>query len=206
MPELIIIAGCNGAGKSTFASSFLPEGLTSFDYDRLYIENYNSLPDSELRDTFAKNQTTKDFEFSVEKSLLSKSTFCYETNFDSHPIYWAQKFKENGYQINLIFFCLDNQEIARHRIQVRTEFKGHFVDNKTIDLKWKAGYKNANLHYKFFDNILFVDNSKQNDVYTNLLQIEKGEIVLMTENLPDYFKQRLPDIYKLIDKKHLASN
>lgn len=198
MPELIIIAGCNGAGKSTFASSFLPEGLTSFDYDRLYSENYNSLPDSELRDILAKNQTTKDFELSIEKSLLNKSNFCYETNFDSHPIYWAQKFKENGYQINLIFFCLDNQEIAKHRIQVRTEFKGHFVDNKTIDLKWKAGYKNVNLHYKFFDHILFVDNSKQNDVYTNLLQIEKEEIVLMTDNLPDYFKQRLPYIYKLI--------
>jgi predicted ABC-type ATPase len=43
MPDLIIIARCNGAGKSTFAPSFLSEGLTSFDYDRLYLENYNSL-------------------------------------------------------------------------------------------------------------------------------------------------------------------
>lgn len=104
MPELIIIAGCNGAGKSTFASSFLPEGLTSFDYDRLLIENYNSLPDSELRELFAKSKTTKDFELSIEKSFLNKSDFCDETNFDSHPIYWAQKFKENEYQINLFFF------------------------------------------------------------------------------------------------------
>lgn len=92
---------------------------------------------------------------------------------------------------------MDNQEIARHRIQVRTEFKGHFVDDKTIELKWKAGYKNANLHFQFFDNILFVDNSKQNEIYTNLLQIEKGEIVLMTEKIPDYFKHRLPDIFEL---------
>jgi predicted ABC-type ATPase len=198
MPDLIIIAGCNGAGKSTFSSSFLPEGLTSFDYDRLFLENYNSLSDSELREVFARNQTTKDFESSIDKALLNKADFCYETNFDSHPLHWAQKFKENGYQINLIFFCLDNQEIARHRIQVRTEFKGHFVDDKTIDLKWKAGYKNVNLHYQFFDNILFVDNSKRNDIYTNLLQIEKGEIVLMTEKIPDYFKHRLPDIFKLI--------
>lgn len=101
----------------------------------------------------------------------------------------------------MIFFCLENQEIARHRIQVRTEFKGHFVDNKTIDLKWKAGYKNINLHFRFFDNILFVDNSKQNDVYTNLLQIEKGEIIMMTEKLPDYFHHRLPDIYEFIKTK-----
>jgi hypothetical protein len=67
-------------------------------------------------------------------------------------------------------------------------------------LKWKAGYKNVNLHFSFFDNILFVDNSKQNDVYTNILQIEKNEIVLMTDNIPDYFCHRFPDIYKLIRK------
>jgi hypothetical protein len=40
MPNLIVIAGCNGAGKSTYALSFLPDGLTSFDYDKLYLENY----------------------------------------------------------------------------------------------------------------------------------------------------------------------
>jgi len=48
MPDLIIIAGCNGAGKSTFSSSFLPDGLNSFDYDRLFLENYNSIQDSEI--------------------------------------------------------------------------------------------------------------------------------------------------------------
>lgn len=200
MPDLIIIAGCNGAGKSTFASSFLPEGLTSFDYDRRFLENYHSLTDSELREKFAKDQTTKDFEDSVAKSIKNRMDFCYETNFDIHPLYWAEIFKENGYQINLIFFCVESQEIARHRVQVRTEFKGHFVDNQTIDLKWKAGYKNLNLHFQFFDNILFVDNSNQNELYTNLLQIEKGECILMTDNLPNYFKNRLPDIYKFIYK------
>lgn len=198
MAELTIIAGCNGAGKSTFAPSFLPDGLMSFDYDRLFLETYNSLPDSELREEFAKNQTTQIFESSVDKALLNKTDFCYETNFDLHPLYWPKKFRENHYQINLIFFCLENQEIARHRIQVRTEFKGHFVDDKTIELKWKAGYKNINLYFRFFDNILFVDNSKQNEIYTNLLQIEKGEIVLMSENIPDYFKHRIPDIYEYI--------
>lgn len=198
MPDLTIIAGCNGAGKSTFASSFLPEGLTSFDYDRIFIENYNSLPDSELREYFAQNQTTQHFESSIDKALKDNADFCYETNFDSHPLYWPQKFKENGYQINLIFFSLENQDIARHRIHVRTEFKGHFVDNKTIDLKWKAGYKNVNQHFRFIDNILFVDNSKQNDIYENLLQIEKGEVILMTQKLPAYFQERLPDIYDFI--------
>jgi len=198
MPNLIIIAGCNGAGKSTFASSFLPEHLTSFDYDRLFTEIYNSMQDSELREKFAHDQTLELLKSSVSQAILNRTDFCYETNFDTNPLFWAKKFKENNYILSLVFFCLDNQEIARHRVQVRTEFKGHFVNNETIDLKWKAGYKNVNLVHGFFDNILFVDNSKQSEVYTNILQIEKGCIELLSEKIPDYFKHRLPDIYQLL--------
>jgi len=200
MPVLTIIAGCNGAGKSTFAPSFLPEGLSSFDYDKLFLEYYNHLPDSELREQFAKDMTTEAFEQAVEQALNNKSDFCYETNFDIHPVYWVERFRENGFTINLIFFCIKKQETARHRIQVRTEFKGHFVNNSTIDLKWKAGYKNLNTYYTFFDNILIVDNSKPRDVYTNILQIEKGKLTLMANQIPDYIERRLPNIYKLIKK------
>jgi predicted ABC-type ATPase len=200
MPYLTIIAGCNGAGKSTFAPSFLPESLASFDYDKLFLEYYNNLPDSEFREKIAKNKATETFEQVLKKTLRNKTDFCYETNFDAYPVYWVEKFRENGFTVNLIFFCLESQEIARHRIQVRTEFKGHFVDNTTIDLKWKAGYKNLNAYYAYFDNILVVDNSKPNDVYTNILQLEKGKLTLMADPIPVYIKHRLPDIFKLINK------
>lgn len=200
MPNLIVIAGCNGAGKSTFASSFLPDGLTSFDYDKLYLEYYSILPDSEFRDKFARDKTTKDFEDAIKQSVTNKTDFCYETNFDSSPVYWPEHFKKHGFTLDLIFFCLNNQEIARRRVEERAEFKGHYVDSQTIDLKWKAGYKNLNEHYTFFDNILLVDNSVQKEVYSNLLQIEQGEIVMMVDKLPDYFKHRFPDIYTKIEQ------
>lgn len=200
MPVLTIIAGCNGAVKSTFAPSFLPEGLISFDYDKLFLKHYNQLPDSELREELARDKTTEEFERAVGEALAGKTDFCYETNFDVNPLYWAEIFKKNNYTINLIFFCLDNQKIARYRIQVRTEFKGHFVNNSTIAFKWKAGYKNLNTHYSFFDNILIVDNSKPNDVYTNILQIKRGKQIVMTDRLPDYFSRRFPDIYQLTTK------
>ena len=200
MPKLIIIAGCNGSGKSTFSSSFLPDNLSSFDYDKKVLEYYNELPDSELRLKFAKDRTTKDFEDSIKNAIEKQTDFCYETNFDTYPIYWAEKFKENGFTLDLIFFCLDSQDIAIQRVQERTEFKGHFVDNTTINLKWKAGYSNLNKHFDFFNNILIVDNSKHKELYTNLLQIEQGEIVLMTEKIPKYIEHRLPNIFKLINE------
>lgn len=198
MPKLIIIAGCNGAGKSTFATSFLPDGLTSFDYDKRYLEYYNELPDSELRDRFAINKATQDFETSINNALKNRLDFCYETNFDRDPMFWPEKFKKEGFTLDLIFFCLETQDIAKYRVEERTEFKGHFVDNHTIDLKWKAGYKNINKYYKVFDNILIVDNSKQKEVYTNILQIKHEEIFLMTDKIPQYFERRLPEIYNYI--------
>jgi predicted ABC-type ATPase len=198
MPKLFIITGCNGAGKSTFSTSFLPNNLTSFDYDALYLSNYSNLQDSELRDIIAKSKTTDAFENEIYHSINNKLDFCYETNFDEHPLYWPKIFKKNGYELNIIFFCLKDQEIARHRVQVRTEFKGHFVNNYTIDLKWKAGYANLNKHYKYFDNILIVDNSETNKVYSNIVQIENNTVQLLSEHIPSYFKTRLPDLYNFI--------
>jgi len=93
---------------------------------------------------------------------------------------------------------LGDQEIAKHRVEVRTEFYGHFVNDETIDFKWWAGYKNLNSYYSLFDKILIVDNSVNNEVYRNLVQIENGKSVLMTDHLPPYFSQRLPRIFKLV--------
>ncbi|MBP9152514.1 MAG: zeta toxin family protein [Flavobacteriales bacterium] len=202
MPKLTIIAGCNGSGKSTFAKSFLTSDVASFDYDKLYLKNYDSLLDSDFREEMAKNMTTTAFENAANDAIQSKTDFCYETNFDTHPIYWAEKFREAGFTLNLIFFCLERQEIARKRIEVRTENKGHFVNNKTIDFKWKAGYKNANLYYGFFDNVLIVDNSKHNEIFTNLVQIEQGRVELMTNQLPTYFGHRFPSISKMINAQN----
>lgn len=195
MAELTIIAGCNGSGKSTFATSFLKEGLTSFDYDKLYLQIYATLQDCEFREEMARNMTSLTFEEEVNYALTHHLDFCYETNFDEHPLYWPDIFKKNGYSINLIFFCLQNQEIAKERIRIRCEFKGHFVDDETIDLKWKAGYKNINTHYSYFDRILFVDNSINNEIYTNLLQIVDNQVFPMSP-LPDYFAQRFPNLMK----------
>ena len=198
MPDLTIIAGCNGAGKSTYALSFLPDGQISFDYDKVFLTYYRALPDSELRDTIAKNKTTDDFESAIKHALDHNFDFCYETNFDAHPIHWTEKFKKLGYSLNLVFFCLENQEIAKHRVEIRVEFDEHFVDDETINFKWREGYKNLNTYYSFFDKILIVDNSANNESYKNLVQIENGKSVLMTDKLPPYFSKRLPGIFKLI--------
>jgi predicted ABC-type ATPase len=59
MPDLTIIAGCNGAGKSTFASSFLPTEQISFDYDKLFLINPPSLASGECEQWLASSQFSR---------------------------------------------------------------------------------------------------------------------------------------------------
>ena len=202
MPELTIIAGCNGAGKSTFAKSFLPANETSFDYDRNFLEYYNSLPDSEFRDAFAQKKVNDLFQSEIEFALANKLNFCYETNFDEYPLYWAEKFKEQEYSVTLVFFCLENTSIATERILMRKEFKGHFIDNRTVGEKWEKGYKNLDETFHFFNKIIVVDNSVDDCMYKTLLYMEQDSVQLLTE-LPSYFAERLPKLYAEVQKKNL---
>ena len=72
MPELTIIAGCNGSGRSSTGYTFIPKkSLVPFDYD----------------------MTTAAFEEAANYAIRSKTDFCYETNFETHATFWAEKFK-----------------------------------------------------------------------------------------------------------------
>ena len=197
MPELTIIAGCNGAGKSTFAKSLLPANETSFDYDRTFIEFYNSLPDSEVRDSFAQQKVNELFQSEIEFALSHSLNFCYETNFDEYPLYWAEQFKAKGYSVKLIFFCLESIEIAQKRILMRKEFKGHFIDSKTVSEKWMKGYKNLDLNFSYFDKVIVVDNSIDKEPFSVIVTIEKQKKTIFT-SLPSYFNERLPILSKSI--------
>jgi len=83
----------------------------------------------------ARNKTAQNFEQEIESALENKRDFCYETNFDSNPMVWAKKAKALGYRIELIFFCLDNIELAQQRVQYRTENNGHHVPDDIVEYK-----------------------------------------------------------------------
>lgn len=202
-PYLIVIAGCNGSGKSTFSKVYSNDTVP-FDYDKRFMENYNSLIDSEFRDIMARNQTTQDLESSIRRAFSNKENFSYETNFDNSPMEWVKEAKGKKYITILIFFCLDSIDLAKTRVKNRTENNGHFVADDTISYKWKEGYKNLNKFYSYFDSLLLVDNST-NEYISNIVALFKNEsgdfdFELYCENLPDYAERRFPEIYNLISK------
>ncbi len=169
------------------------------------MEIYNAMPDSEFREEIAKNKTTEEFKSSINGAFSNKENFCYETNFDSHPLAWAEKAKELGYRLELHFYCLNSIDLAKKRVAQRTRYKGHFVSNNTIEIKWKEGYKNLNLYFDFFDFVMLIDNSSDEHRLLNLFSLEKkkdGEfkVIQNSEWIPKYAKRRYPRIFEILKK------
>ena len=88
-PKLIILAGPNGDGKSTFAEhrdlKFLPElGIESFDYDlefqKLY-DQFASIMDPQLEGNLSV-RAKEIFEEKARAAIADKTHFSFQTNYD----------------------------------------------------------------------------------------------------------------------------
>lgn len=199
-PRLFVIAGCNGSGKSSFANAITPEGIVSFDYDLEFLRIYNSMRDSELRVKIAHHQTRTLLEESINNAIQNGLDFCYETNFNSTPMFWPNKFKTAGFELNLFFFCLDSMGKAKKRVLIRVENGGHFVPDTQIEERFRLGYKHLNAYFSQFDFVHLMNSSFYQEVPHHILSIHKEEIIHVLE-FPDFLNLFVPNIAKLIENK-----
>ena len=195
-PTLFVIAGCNGAGKSSFSQAIIPTHLTSFDYDKHFLDIYNSLFDSELRDRMAHNMARNKLEKAIQKSIAKQNDFCYETNFNSTPLFWPNIFKSANFNIELIYFCLNSIEEAKRRVQIRVENGGHYVPEKEIENRFIQGYHNLNKYFRNFDVVHLLDSSNYGEEPHHILSLYSGNLVV-SKNLPNFLQLLLPEIKKL---------
>jgi len=193
-PTLLVVAGCNGAGKSSFSKTVAGKNIIPFDYDLHFLKIYNSIMDFELKDRMAHNKTRELLEQSVEEAMLNNADFCYETNFNSTPLFWPKKFKDKGYKLAMVFFCLDSIDKAKERVQIRVENGGHFVPEREIEKRFKDGYENLNRHFQEFDILHLYNSSDYNEVPKHILTISKDEFLLSGE-LPEFLKTLIPNIW-----------
>ena len=196
---LLVIAGCNVSGKSSFSHALTNHKVIPFDYDKNFLSIYNSLQDFELRDKMAHNKTRELLENKIDSAIKTKADFCYETNFNSTPLYWPDFFKKEGYQIDMIFFCLDSIEEAKKRVLIRVENGGHYVPPKEIEKRFYEGYANLDALYSKFDNIHLLNASAYNQEPQHILTITKGKVI-SKHNFPDFLKLYLPVISNLAEK------
>lgn len=176
-PTLTVIAGWNRSGKSSFSNAITLNQSPSFDYDKIFLQEYDSLHDFELRDTMAHNLAKKSLEQAINSSIDNRTDFTYETNFNSTPLHWPEKFKNVGFRLRLIYFCLDTIDEAKKRVQIRVENGGHFVPDSEITERYRLGYENLNEYLAFFDEIYLFDTSAYKQKPRFILSIVNNELI-----------------------------
>ncbi len=121
MQKLYVMAGTNGAGKSTFARSFFPQHVTYLNPD-LMVKTF-------LQNKKAKElDAWKDVVKKINAHINGKKTFGFETTLsDKTVIKKMHAAKKNGFEVNLIYISLDNLDLHFKRVDHRVENGGHDI-------------------------------------------------------------------------------
>lgn len=155
---LYIIAGCNGAGKTTASMTILPKvllvrefvnadeiakGLSPFNPEGVAIEAGRLM--LERIDCLLKRGES----FSIETTLATRSY-----------INLVRRAHTEGYQVHLIYFWLKSPELAMQRVAERVAHGGHNIPQAVIVRRYSAGISNLfNLFMNEVDSWMIYDNS-----------------------------------------------
>lgn len=175
---LYIIAGCNGAGKTTASFTILPEilnckefvnadeiakGLSPFQPEKVAIEAGRIML-KRIDELFDNKEN-----FAFETTLATKSY--------KNKIAYAQ---EQGYKVVLLFFWLRKVEMAIERVAMRVSEGGHNIEEEVIRRRYKNGVQNLfRLYLTAVDEAMIYDNS---DGESELIAEKIGENELCIYN------------------------
>ena len=157
MPNLYIIAGCNGAGKTTASFTILPEildckefvnadsiaaGLSPFNPEsvameagRLMLQRINQLMSEEI-------------DFAFETTLAARSYV---------PL--IKSARQTGYRVTLLYFWLSSSAVAKERVARRVSMGGHNIAGDVVERRYFAGIRNLiNLYILTCDNWMVINN------------------------------------------------
>lgn len=143
MPELYVITGSNGAGKSTFALDYLPEHIAKhcqvFDGDKQFVQKIRELFPSLTRShkearNLAASWLEDHFRNLTREAIAGNRHFSYEGHFSSEgPWSTIDLFKEKGYSVHMIYLGVADTSLSEFRVVDRSKSGGHYVNPIEID-------------------------------------------------------------------------
>ena len=134
-PTIYVIAGCNGAGKTTFAREFLPKEVKC-----LRFLNADELARglSPLKPSAGAVRAARLLLTQVDECLRRRETFALESTLSGKTyIRFFRRARELGYEIELHYFWLSSPALAIARVRQRVQQGGHHVPAADIRRRFK---------------------------------------------------------------------
>jgi predicted ABC-type ATPase len=160
MPNLYIIAGCNGAGKTTASFTVLPEMLKC---DIFINADEIARGLSPLNPELSSIEAGRLMLKKVNDYIPQQKDFAFETTLSSRTFRnTILKSKMLGYKTTLIFFWLNSVELAFERVENRIIEGGHHVPKHIIARRYYTGIKNLfDIYIPIIDYWMIFDNSQK---------------------------------------------
>lgn len=164
MPNLYIIAGCNGAGKTTASFNVLPQILDCKEFvnaDEIARGLSPFAPESvaiqagKLMLQRIDDLLDEDVSFAIETTLATRT---YKT--------LVKRAQEKGYIVRLLFFWLKSPSVACQRVEKRVSEGGHNIPVDTIHRRYHQGLKNL---FDIFMPIVYYWSIYDNNFKTRLI-------------------------------------
>mgnify|MGYP002777045608 CR=1 FL=1 len=158
MPNVYIIGGANGSGKTTVAKRLLPNFLSVFEYvnaDEIAAGLSPFNPES------VAVQAGRLMLQRLESLFNTKADFAFETTLAARNFArFLRDCKSSGYTVNLIYFWLESPELAIERVQRRVASGGHNIPIDVVRRRYERGRVNlTQLYLSLCDTWIIYDNS-----------------------------------------------
>jgi predicted ABC-type ATPase len=206
VPTLYIIAGSNGAGKSSAGPHMFPETLIQkhppFDGDKL-----KSLKQLEFRKLvggsykeagrLADEFVDQAFETQYKYALQQRQDFVYEGHFKEESSWnLIRTFKKEKYKIHMLFMGLASIEISMDRVMQRASNGGHNVPPYEIEMNYLGNLYKLNEHFELIDELIILDSSEELAIHLATKKENLITLHLPVSEMPGWFVYGLPDICK----------
>lgn len=169
MPNLFIIAGCNGAGKTTASFNVLPKILNCKEF-------VNADEIAKGISPFAPEtvaiQAGKIMLQRIDLLLNDGVSFAIETTLATRSYQsLVKRAKDKGYTVSLLFFWLESPLIACKRVEKRVSEGGHNIPIETIHKRYHLGLNNL---FRIFIPIVDYWALYDNNLQTTLIADSNG--------------------------------
>jgi|SRR5690606_10462232 predicted ABC-type ATPase len=157
--NLYIIAGCNGAGKTTASFTILPEIIECKEFVNADEIAKGLSPFQPEKVAFEAGRIMLE---RINELLKNNESFAFETTLSTKS--YKNKIKEarqKGYIVTMLFFWLQNVELAKERVKIRVSEGGHNIEPNIIERRYIRGIQNLfEIYLPLVDGALIFDNSK----------------------------------------------
>ena len=190
--NLYIIAGCNGAGKTTASFTILPEILDCKEFVNADEIAKGLSPFQPEKVAFEAGRIMLN---RIDELFKNQENFAFETTLATKTYKQKIKFaKENNYNTTLLFFWLRNSDLAKERVKARVKEGGHNIPTDVIERRYVNGIKNLfDIYLEIVDQILIFDNSEGKPILIAEKNFEEEIVIHNLEKFNDlksYYDKR----------------